>query len=166
MKAGVALGTNLGDRLANFQRARKEIEALDKVSGPILASAIYETDPVDCEPGAPKFLNAVIEFEYAGSPSDLLSQLGAVERALGRPAQHKKNSSRPIDLDLLYFGLEEVEVPGLRLPHPRMTERQFVLRPLADIRPDLILPKQTEPIRALLARLPDEPGVVRSDLKW
>ena len=139
---------------------------MDKVSGPVLASAIYETDPVGCEPGAPKFLNAVIEFDYAGSPQELLSQLGMVERSLGRPAQHKKNSSRPIDLDLLYFGPTEIEMPGLRLPHPRMTARQFVLRPLADIRPDLILPKQTEPIRALLARLPDEPAVVRSDLEW
>jgi 2-amino-4-hydroxy-6-hydroxymethyldihydropteridine diphosphokinase len=166
MKAGVALGTNLGDRLSNFQRARKEIEGLDGASGPILASAIYETEPVECEPGAPKFLNAVIEFEYSGSPSELLSRLAAVERSLGRPAQHQKNSSRPIDLDLLYFGAAETDAPGLHLPHPRMTERQFVLRPLADIRPDLILPKQTEPVRALLARLPDEPGVVRSDLKW
>jgi 2-amino-4-hydroxy-6-hydroxymethyldihydropteridine diphosphokinase len=166
MKAGVALGTNLGDRLANFRRARTEIEALANVSGPIRASAIYETEPVGCEAGAPAFLNAVIEFEYAGSPQSLLSELGAVERALGRPARHKKNSSRPIDLDLLYFGPAEIAEAGLRLPHPRMTERQFVLRPLADIRPDLILPNQTEPVRSLLARLPDEPAVVRLDLEW
>jgi 2-amino-4-hydroxy-6-hydroxymethyldihydropteridine diphosphokinase len=166
MKAGVALGTNLGDRLANFRRARAEIEALGNVSGPIRASAIYETEPVGCEPGAPAFLNAVIEFEYSGSPRDLLNQLGAIERSLGRPAQHKKNSSRPIDLDLLYFGPEEIAEANLRLPHPRMTERQFVLRPLADIQPDLILPNQTEPVRTLLARLPDEPAVVRSDLEW
>src|SRR4051795_6308589 len=147
MKAGIALGTNLGDRLSNFRRARTEIGALNNVSGPILASAIYETEPVGCEPGAPKFLNAVIEFDYAGSPQELLSELGAVESALGRPAQHKKNSSRPIDLDLLYFGPAEIAEAGLRLPHPRMTERQFVLRPLADIQPGLILPNQTEPIR-------------------
>jgi 2-amino-4-hydroxy-6-hydroxymethyldihydropteridine diphosphokinase len=166
MRAGVALGTNLGDRLSNFRQARTEIEALNKVSGPFLASAIYETEPVGCEPGAPKFLNAVIEFEYAGSPQELLGQLGAVERSLGRPAQHKKNSSRPIDLDLLYFGRAEIEMSGLRLPHPRITERQFVLRPLADIRPDLILPNQTEPIQALLARLPDSPAVVRLETEW
>ena len=166
MRAGVALGTNLGDRLANFRQARKEIEALDGVSGPILASAIYETEPVGCEPGAPAFLNAVLEFEYAGAPQTLLSELGAVERALGRPAQHKKNSSRPIDLDLLYFGPTEIAEAGLRLPHPRMTDRQFVLRPLADIQPDLVLPNQTEPVRTLLARLPHEPAVVRSELEW
>jgi 2-amino-4-hydroxy-6-hydroxymethyldihydropteridine diphosphokinase len=166
MRAGVALGTNLGDCLANFRQARMQVEALENVSGPILASSIYETEPVGCEPGAPAFLNAVIEFEYAGSPQTLLSELGAVERALGRPAQHKKNSSRPIDLDLLYFGPREIAEAGLRLPHPRMTERQFVLRPLADIQPDLILPNQSESVRTLLARLPDQPAVVRSDLEW
>jgi 2-amino-4-hydroxy-6-hydroxymethyldihydropteridine diphosphokinase len=166
MRAGVALGTNLGDRFSNFCKARKEIEALDKVSGPFLASAIYETEPVGCEPGAPKFLNAVIEFEHAGSAQELLGQLGAIERSMGRPAEHKKNSSRPIDLDLLYFGPAEIEMPGLRLPHPRITERQFVLRPLADIRPDLILPNQTEPIQTLLARVPNSPAVVRLEVEW
>ncbi|MCA1657899.1 MAG: 2-amino-4-hydroxy-6-hydroxymethyldihydropteridine diphosphokinase, partial [Verrucomicrobiaceae bacterium] len=85
---------------------------------------------------------------------------------MGRPAEHKKNSSRPIDLDLLYFGLSEIEMPGLRLPHPRMTERQFVLRPLADIRPELILPNQAEPIQTLLTRLPDSPAVVRLETEW
>ncbi|PZR74850.1 MAG: 2-amino-4-hydroxy-6-hydroxymethyldihydropteridine diphosphokinase [Chthoniobacterales bacterium] len=166
MRAGVALGTNLGDRLSNFRKARQEIEALDDVAGPVLASAIYETEPVGCKPGAPKFLNAVIEFKYAGSPQELLSRLGAIECSLGRPAQHEKNSSRPIDLDLLYFGDAEIQVPGLRLPHPRMMERQFVLRPLVDIRPDLILPKQTKTIRALVARLPEEPAVVRFEAEW
>jgi 2-amino-4-hydroxy-6-hydroxymethyldihydropteridine diphosphokinase len=166
MRAGVALGTNLGDRFSNFRRARKEIGALDKVTGPFLASAIYETEPVGCEPGAPKFLNAVIEFEYAGSAQELLGQLREIERAMGRPAAHEKNVSRPIDLDLLYFGPAEIEMPGLRLPHPRLSERQFVLRPLADIRPDLILPNQTEPIQVLLARLTDSPAVVRLETEW
>ncbi|MEY2521111.1 MAG: 2-amino-4-hydroxy-6-hydroxymethyldihydropteridine diphosphokinase [Verrucomicrobiota bacterium] len=166
MRAGVALGTNLGDRFSNFRMTRKKIEALEKVSRPFLASAIYETEPVGCEPGAPKFLNAVIEFEYAGSAQELLGQLRAIERSMGRPAEHKKNSSRPIDLDLLYFGPAEIEMPCLSLPHPRITERQFVLRPLADIRPDLILPHQTEPIQALLSRLPDSPAVVRLETEW
>jgi len=166
MRAGVALGTNLGDRLANFRRARREIENIPKVSGPFLESAIYETEPVGCEPGASKFLNAVIEFEYAGSPQELLNQLGTVERLLGRPAEHAKNSSRPIDLDLLYFGDSRIAAPGLRLPHPRMLERRFVVGPLADIRPDLVLPNQTEPIHALLARLPEVPAVVCFQAKW
>lgn len=165
MKAGVALGTNLGDRWANFRKARQQIEALDKVSGPLLASAVYETDPVGCEPGAPKFLNAVIEFHYAGEAIELRRELAAIERALGRPATHERNVSRPIDLDLLYFGELVIGTPELRLPHPRIIDREFVLRPLADIRPDLVLPKQTETVGALLSRLPAS-GVVRLDLEW
>jgi 2-amino-4-hydroxy-6-hydroxymethyldihydropteridine diphosphokinase len=85
---------------------------------------------------------------------------------MGRPTAHEKNVSRPIDLDLLYFGPAEIEMPGLRLPHPCVTERQFVLRPLADIQPDLILPNQTEPIRTLLARLPNSPAVARLETGW
>jgi 2-amino-4-hydroxy-6-hydroxymethyldihydropteridine diphosphokinase len=165
MKAGVALGTNLGDRWANFRKARQQIEALDKVSGPILASAVYETDPVGCEPGAPKFLNAVIEFHYADEAIELRRELAAIERALGRPATHERNVSRPIDLDLLYFGDLVIDTPELRLPHPRIIDREFVLRPLADIRPDLVFPKQTETVGALLSRLPAS-GVVRLDFEW
>jgi 2-amino-4-hydroxy-6-hydroxymethyldihydropteridine diphosphokinase len=165
MKAGVALGTNLGDRWENFRKARQKIEALPKVSGPLLASAIYETEPVGCEPGAPKFLNAVIEFGYLGEAIDLRRELAAIERTLGRPATHERNVSRPIDLDLLYFGEFVMETAELRLPHPRIVDREFVLRPLADIRPDLVLPRQTETVAALLERLPAS-GVVRLDLEW
>ena len=165
MRAGVALGTNLGDRFANFRKARHKIEALNKMSGPILASAIYETDPVGCEPGAPKFLNAVIEFDYAGEALELRRELATIERALGRPATHERNVSRPIDLDLLYVGALIIETAELRLPHPRIIDREFVLRPLADIRPDLVLPGQTETVAALLERLPAS-GVVRLDLEW
>lgn len=165
MRAGVALGTNLGDRWGNFWKARQKIEALSNVGGPILGSAVYETEPVGCEPGAAKFLNAVIEFGYAGEAIELRRQLAAIEMALGRPANHERNVSRPIDLDLLYFGDVVIETSELRLPHPRIIDREFVLRPLADIRPDLVLPQQTETVRALLERLPAS-GVVRTDLEW
>ncbi len=73
--------------------------------------------------------------------------------------------SRPIDLDLLYFGDVIIETAELRLPHPRIVDREFVLRPLADIRPDLVLPGQTEAVDVLLLRLPMT-GVVRLDLEW
>ena len=166
MRAGVALGSNLGDRSANLRNARQKIEALAGVHSLILASDIYETEPVACESGAPKFLNAVVEFEYAGQPQELLSELAVIENSLGRPADHEKNTSRPIDLDLLYFGTMEMVTRDLHLPHPRLIERRFVLAPLAEIQPNLLLPKQTEPIRALLARMPDGPAVVRLELKW
>ena len=165
MRAGVALGSNLGERLANLRNARKEIAAMSGTLPPLRCSAIYETEPVDCEEGAAKFFNAVIEFGYAGQPVELRRELAAIERVLGRPAGHERNVSRPIDLDLLYFGELVMETPELRLPHPRIVDREFVLRPLADIRPDLVLPKQTEPVKILLLRLPAT-GVVRLDLEW
>ena len=165
MRAGVALGSNLGERLANLRNARREIISMKGALPPLRCSAIYETEPVDCEKGAAKFFNAVIEFGYAGQPIELRRELAAIERVLGRPAAHERNVSRPIDLDLLYFGEIIIETAELRLPHPRIVDREFVLRPLADIRPDLVLPGQTEAVDVLLLRLPMT-GVVRLDLEW
>ncbi|HEX7517130.1 MAG TPA: 2-amino-4-hydroxy-6-hydroxymethyldihydropteridine diphosphokinase [Chthoniobacterales bacterium] len=166
MRAGVALGSNLGDRLANLRNARNDIAALSGVRPSMRASAIYETEPVGCERGAAKFLNAALEFEYAGEAQDLLRELAVIEKLLGRPPTHALNVSRTIDLDLLYFGDLEIENAELQLPHPRLTEREFVLRPLADIRPDLVLPKQTESVRALLLRRTNAGAVVRVVGEW
>ena len=165
MRAGVALGSNLGERLAHLRNARKEISAMSRVMPPLRRSAIYETEPVDCEGGAAKFFNAVIEFGYSGPPEELRRELAGIERILGRPATHERNVSRPIDLDLLYFGELIMETAELRLPHPRIADREFVLRPLADIRPDLVLPKQSDTVNVLLSRLPAT-GVVRLELEW
>ena len=166
MRAGVALGSNIGDRLAHLRNARKDIAALQRVLPPLRSSAIYETEPVDCEKGAEKFLNAVIEFGYAGEAHELRRALAGIEKMLGRPDVHERNVSRTIDLDLLYFGELIIESSELRLPHPRIVGREFVLRPLADIRPDLVLPRQTEPVTVLLAQLGPATGVVRLDLEW
>jgi len=165
MRAGVALGSNLGERLANLRNARKEIATLGGALPPLRCSAIYETEPVNCEKGALKFFNAVIEFGYSGRPEELRRELAGIERVLGRSAAHERNVSRTIDLDLLYFGDLVMETAELRLPHPGIVEREFVLRPLADIRPDLVLPEQTETISVLLQRLPMT-GVVRLDIEW
>jgi 2-amino-4-hydroxy-6-hydroxymethyldihydropteridine diphosphokinase len=166
MRAAVALGSNLGERLANLRNARKDISALSGALPPMRSSAIYETEPVGCEKGAGKFLNAAIEFGYAGEALELLRQLAAIEKLWGRPGAHAKNVSRTIDLDLLYFGQLEIETADLQLPHPRIAEREFVLRPLADIRPDLVLPRQSESVSALLLRFTNATEVVRLDLEW
>jgi 2-amino-4-hydroxy-6-hydroxymethyldihydropteridine diphosphokinase len=166
MRVGVALGSNLGERLANLRNARKDIAALSGALPPMRSSAIYETEPVGCESGAGKFLNAAIEFGYAGEALELLRQLAAIEKLWGRPGAHAKNVSRTIDLDLLYFGELEIETADLQLPHPRIAEREFVLRPLADIRPDLVLPRQSESVSALLLRFTNATEVVRLDLEW
>ena len=161
MRTGVALGSNLGDRLANLRTARKAILQLPGVTPPVLASAIYETEPIGCEPDAGKFLNAVLEFDYEGNPLELLKRLGELEQALGRLPDRPRNVSREIDLDLLYFGATKIDKEELQLPHPRMHLRRFVLQPLADIRPDLVLPNQTKTVRELLAQLDESGKVVR-----
>jgi 2-amino-4-hydroxy-6-hydroxymethyldihydropteridine diphosphokinase len=166
MRTGVALGSNLGDRLANLRTTRKAILQLPGVTPPVLASAIYETEPIDCEPDAGKFLNAVLEFDYEGNPLELLKRLGELEQALGRLPDRPRNVSREIDIDLLYFGATKIDKKELQLPHPRMHLRRFVLQPLADIRPDLVLPNQTKTVRELLAQLDESGRVVRHSSGW
>jgi 2-amino-4-hydroxy-6-hydroxymethyldihydropteridine diphosphokinase len=166
MRTGVALGSNLGDRLATLRATRKAIVDLAGVKPPILSSAIYETEPVGCEPGAGKFFNAVLEFDYEGDPVNLLKKLTEIERALGRPRDRARNVSRQIDVDVLYVGEMKIDTTQLQLPHPRMHSRRFVLQPLADIRPDLILPRQAKTVREVLAQLDDSGKVVRLTDDW
>src|SRR5438045_3167484 len=123
MRAAIALGSNLGDRLANLQNARDRIRALDGVIGLIVQSAIYETSPVDCEPGAQNFYNAVIEVGFEKSADALLGALQEIERALGRERKHERNVSRTIALDLLYCGSQRRGDAMLQLQHPRMNVR-------------------------------------------
>jgi 2-amino-4-hydroxy-6-hydroxymethyldihydropteridine diphosphokinase len=166
MRTAVALGSNLGDRLANLRGARKAIVDLAGVAPPILASSIYETQPIGCEPGARKFLNAVLEFDYKGEPGALLERLMQIEQSLGRERNHPGNFSRKIDIDLLYFGGIKIDNKKLQVPHPRLHLRKFVLQPLADIRPDLILSNQTKTARELLAELDNSGKVSRFKDQW
>jgi 2-amino-4-hydroxy-6-hydroxymethyldihydropteridine diphosphokinase len=165
MRVGVALGSNLGDRMTNLRAARKAIVDLvgDKS---LLVSPIYETEPVNCELGADKFLNAVLEIDYDGDPSELLEHMIRTEESLGRKRDHDANVSRKIDIDLLYADELTVSNEQLQLPHPRMHSRRFVLQPLADIRPELILADQTKPVRQLLAELKDSATVTRFAENW
>ena len=166
MRTAVALGSNRGNRLENLRSARSAILDLANVKPPVLSSAIYETEPVDCEPGADKFLNAVVEFDYESDPARLLEQLIRIEEAFGRRRDHLKNVSRTIDIDLLYNGDRNIEDQRLQLPHPRLHLRRFVLQPLADIRPGLVLPRQTKTVSQLLKELKECSEVVRFMDNW
>ena len=115
---------------------------------------------------ASKFLNAVVEFDYDGDPGQLLEQLARIEESLGRKRDHQKNVSRTLDIDLLYCGDRQIDNERLQLPHPRMHLRKFVLQPLTDIRPDLILPNQRKTVRQLLAASDESGDVVRLMNTW
>jgi 2-amino-4-hydroxy-6-hydroxymethyldihydropteridine diphosphokinase len=139
MRAGIALGSNLGDKTALLNQAIGQLRSIHE-SGSFLVSNFYETEPMDCAPGTPCFLNAVAEIGTSLTPLELLHRLQLEEIRSGRPKNHVRNASRTLDLDLLYCDEISLHHPDLELPHPRITERPFVLLPLAEIRPDLRLP--------------------------
>ncbi|MCX8126255.1 MAG: 2-amino-4-hydroxy-6-hydroxymethyldihydropteridine diphosphokinase [Dehalococcoidia bacterium] len=129
--AYLGLGSNLGDREANLKRALKLLGEKAKV---LRVSSIYETEPVGFL-SQPRFLNAVCEIDTELSPVELLAFVKRIERELGRK-QSFRNAPREIDIDILLYGDLVVETPQLTVPHPRMSERAFVLVPLAEIAPD------------------------------
>jgi len=139
MRAGIALGSNLGDRSFILNQAIGQLKAMHE-SGDFMVSGFHETEPVDCAPGTPLFLNAVAEIGTSLEPLELLHWLQSVEVSSGRPQEHARNASRTLDLDLLYCDEISFNHPELQLPHPRMMRRSFVMVPLAEIRPHLRLP--------------------------
>lgn len=159
MKSAIALGSNIGDRLRNLRDAAAHIASLSTPGSEVLRSRIYETDAVDCGADAAPFLNAVMEIDFPGDADTLLARLREIERDMGRAERRPKNAPRTIDLDILSAGSLVRNDAHLTLPHPHMTTRRFVLAPLADIRPDLILPGQRKTVRQLLLDLPEKPGV-------
>ena len=165
-RAGIALGSNVGERLSHLRVARSMIAAARGVHPPILASHIYETAPIGCEPGAADFLNAVIEIGYDGDAATLHRELRSIEITLGRLPDHTRNAPRTVDLDLLYFDNVILDTDSLKIPHPRMTDRRFVLQPLAEIRAELVLPRQTRSVAELLESVADTSAVVRAATQW
>lgn len=126
----IGIGSNLGDRRSYINRAIEEIKKVGGIEF-IRSSSIYETEPVSDIPQG-KFLNGILEIETALSPRELLKELNGIESKLGRK-RTIKNAPREIDLDILYYGQETVEEKGLVIPHPRITEREFVLKGLREL---------------------------------
>lgn len=134
-RAYLGLGSNLGDRLASLLRA---VDGLRRRGVHVLRSSrVYETEPVG--PPQPDYLNAVLEVDTDGSARELLEACLAVESELGRE-RTERWGPRVIDIDVLTYGTEVIDEPGLRVPHPRMHERGFVLVPLLELDPDPALP--------------------------
>ncbi len=159
--AFVALGSNLGDSRQIILGAMAWLQNLS--DEPMLQSSLWQTSPVDCPPGSPKFVNAVAGFipRQVETPESLLRKLRELEIESGRQAKKVLNEPRPLDLDLIAFGNEARLTPELTLPHPRAHLRRFVLQPLSEIAPDSILPGQTKTVAELLAELPEAENVVR-----
>jgi 2-amino-4-hydroxy-6-hydroxymethyldihydropteridine diphosphokinase len=154
--AYLSLGSNLGDRAANLRAAIAQID----VAGRMLAvSGFYETQPVDV-PDQPWFLNCVAAIDTDKTPRELLQLALQIEASMGRLRMREKGA-RNIDIDVVLFGDRTINEPGLKIPHPVMQQRRFVLEPLVEIAPEARHPGLGKTARELLAELPSGQTVRR-----
>jgi len=151
--AFIALGSNLGDSKQNVVRAMDRLEELSDF--PLVRSSLWQSTPVDCPPGSPLFINAVVGLMPGAkaTPENLLDQLQLLEQECGRRPKTVLNEPRPLDLDLIAFRQEVRATERLTLPHARAHLRRFVLQPLSEIAADLVLPGQALSVRQLLGTL-------------
>ncbi len=152
----LALGSNLEDRQANLEEAIRRLA--EKVTVETL-SPIYETEPAYVT-DQPRFLNMVLRGQTALSPLVLLDFIKSIEETMGR-VSGRRFGPRLIDVDILLYDELELDTPALTIPHPRMLERDFVLQPLADIAPQLVIPGQQEPIATLAQKTGNTGRVIR-----
>jgi 2-amino-4-hydroxy-6-hydroxymethyldihydropteridine diphosphokinase len=151
VRAFVGLGSNLGDRETTLRAAVARLGSLPHTEVRRISSFL-DTEPVGYVE-QPRFLNGAVELETALSARDLLAALLQLERDFGRDrSASPRQGPRTLDLDLLVYGDQTIEEPGLEVPHPRLHEREFVLKPLAELDPALVVPGAGS-VEALLARL-------------
>jgi len=149
--AYIALGANVGDRERNIRAALDKFGTTDGLQV-VRVSTLIENPAVGGPPNSPPFLNGAAEVSTSLSPAALLQRLLEIEREIGR-VRREKWGPRPIDLDLLLYGDQVIDAPGLAVPHPLMHQRRFVLEPLAQIAPDAVHPLLKRSIGTLLGDL-------------
>jgi 2-amino-4-hydroxy-6-hydroxymethyldihydropteridine diphosphokinase len=154
IEIGFSLGSNLGDRLKNLSEAKRRILTEPHVSW-LAQSSVYETAAVDAPPAFQDlpFLNAVLVIRSDWPVEAWLTRIAEIEDDLHRVRTGTRNEPRPIDVDIVYAGASSIDSPGLVVPHPKWATRRFVLVPLAEVRPDVVLPGSTESVKTILDRL-------------
>ena len=154
--AYLGLGSNMGNRQDNLERALDFLSQRLRIEK---VSSIYDTEPVG-DVNQPRFLNLVCQVYTSLTPMALLTLGKGIESKLGR-VSGKSNAPRPIDIDVLFYDEQIIETPELVIPHPKLTERAFVLIPLAQIAPDLVHPVNSKTVRELLEGLTEVQGVFK-----
>jgi 2-amino-4-hydroxy-6-hydroxymethyldihydropteridine diphosphokinase len=167
MEVALSLGSNLGDRLAHLVDARRLIEALPGART-LAASPVYETEPVGVPPQYARlaFLNAILLIDSSLPLEKFARFIHRIEDDLGRVRSDDRNAPRAIDIDIIAAGAEHRNREPLIVPHARWRERRFVVQPLCDVRPDWILPGETQTVREILERLPRVPAVRQYRAEW
>ncbi|MDO9542410.1 MAG: 2-amino-4-hydroxy-6-hydroxymethyldihydropteridine diphosphokinase [Kiritimatiellia bacterium] len=167
MEIGLSLGANLGNRLLQLQEAKKQIVATKGIAF-VAKSSVYETEPVGVSPQDSNllFLNAILVIETSLPLSELFVGFRRIECQLGRAHQPEPNAPRPMDIDVIYADKLRANEGGVIIPHPRWAGRRFVVQPLNDVRPDLIIPGQPGTVAEVLSRLPDEHKVMLFAKEW
>jgi len=144
----LGLGSNLGDRKENLDRALGYLSQRLRVIG---KSSVYDTEPME-NPAQPRFLNMVCQAKTMLKPEDLLTLAKGIERKIGR-LPSRPNSPRPIDIDILFYDDKVIDTPELKIPHPRIASRAFVLVPLAEIAPTLVHPVNKKTAKEMLGEI-------------
>ncbi len=167
MEVGLGFGSNEGDRVAHLKEAKARVLAIPGIRFHA-QSSLYETEPVGVKPEYQhmKFINAVLVVHCETSLDDLHPRLLAIEAAIGRNRTADKFAPRPLDIDILYADALVLNTPALKLPHPQCFKRRFVLEPLAEINPSLVLPTTQVPVCQLVAALPNPEPVVKLAEVW
>ena len=167
MEVGLSLGSNMGDRLAHLKNAKAFI-----LDSPGIVSAdqspVYETEPVDVPPEYQtiNFLNAILIVNTLIPLSQLMRTFQFLEQEIGRVPNAVVNAPRPMDIDIIYADGLQIQEQHIVIPHPHWARRRFVVQPLCDVRPDLIIPGQTFPVADILAGLSDPHKVILFAKKW
>jgi 2-amino-4-hydroxy-6-hydroxymethyldihydropteridine diphosphokinase len=156
----LGLGSNLGDRKALLDKA---LELITESVGPVITSSgIYETEPWGFKTGT-DFLNMVVQVHTDLNPAELLTNLALIENKLERKRSNRRYVSRTIDIDILLYGKKVINRPDLKIPHPLIQERRFVLVPLCDLAPELVHPVINKTIAELLRECRDDRNVKKMD---
>lgn len=167
METGFCLGSNMGGRLRLLSQAKTLILMEPQVTF-VDQSPVYETEPVGVKPEykSLKFLNAVLIVQSPYTAEEWLLKIKKIETFLQRVRTEDRNAPRTIDIDLLFCGDQVVDSDLLKVPHPRWAERRFVVQPLADVRPELVLPGTKSPVRKILAQMTDNDDVRLFSGRW